>query len=120
MSIIGKWSVLDSNSTSGFISFDKDGYALIKEDDGPVIGGREFILEGRKGQISYSVNYDKKPIEIDLIITELDSNRELRMLCIAEFIDQDTLLFTYSFDIAARPLDFDSHEVLTLKRTKLD
>ncbi|MCB4798684.1 hypothetical protein [Neotamlana laminarinivorans] len=64
---IGKWIGKDKNDI-GYLNFDDEGYANF-EIHGRIIGGKEFIQNGKKGSMTYEINSTKKPIEVDLIVT---------------------------------------------------
>ncbi|WP_417785168.1 hypothetical protein [Tenacibaculum sp.] len=75
INLIGKWAGEDKGQI-GFIPFDKEGYVTF-EIDGLVIGGKEFVMKGgEKGKMTYELNLEKKPIEIDLTLTKLESNEQ--------------------------------------------
>lgn len=111
----GKWTGEDKGEI-GFIIFDSEGYAAF-ETDGQVIGGKEFMMNGEKGKMTYSINMDAKPIEIDLTVTRISSGDERIIRCIAQFIDQDSMLFALAFD-ADRPKNFDDDSFIKLQRVK--
>jgi hypothetical protein len=112
---VGKWTG-DDNKEVGFITFDKEGYASF-EVKGQVLGGKEFEMNGQKGKMTYEINTKTNPIQVDFIITKLDTGEEKRMLCIAEFIDKNTMNFALNFD-NIRPKDFQSKNAIVLTREK--
>ena len=112
---IGKWTG-DDNKEVGYITFDKEGYASF-EMQGQVLGGKEFDINGKKGKMTYVINTKTNPIQVDFIITNLDTGEEKRMLCIAEFIDKNTMNFALNFE-NIRPKDFLSKNAIVLTREK--
>lgn len=40
------------------------------------MGGRDFVLNGKKGERNYSINLDTHPIAIDFTVTKLDSGEQ--------------------------------------------
>jgi len=112
---LGRWTGEDKGNI-GFINFDKEGYASF-EIQGQVIGGKEFLLEGKKGSMTYKVNMDTDPIEIDFTITKLETKEERKLLAIVKAIDKDSILIAMNFG-GARPTNFDSDNAMTLKRVK--
>ena len=58
-------------------------------------GGNQGIskasMNGKKGKMTYEINSKTDPIQIDLIVTKLETGEEHRLLCIAKFIDSDTM-----------------------------
>lgn len=111
---IGKWKGEDKNEI-GYIIFDDEGYAAF-EINGQTIGGKEFFMNGKKGKMTYTINYDTNPIEVDFTMTKIESGESKKMLGIAEFTDEDTLKFNINFD-AARPTEFDNDSII-LTRVK--
>ena len=113
--LIGKWTGEEKGDVL-FLTFDVEGYALI-ERKGIVIGGKEFELNGKKGKMTYEINSNKNPMEIDMIITKLETNEEKRILCIAEFIDEDHIVFAMKFE-EKRPSDFNNENTINLTRVE--
>ena len=111
---LGKWNG-DDKSEIGYITFDNEGYATF-EIQGQIIGGKEFTMNGKKGKMSYSINFNTTPIEVDFIVTKLASKESKKILGIAEFLDNDTMRFAMDFN-AKRPTEFGDHTIL-LERVK--
>ncbi|WP_458627544.1 hypothetical protein [Winogradskyella sp. PC D3.3] len=111
---LGKW-IGEDQSQIGYVMFDHEGYAAF-EIDGEVMGGKEFYMKGQKGKMTYTINYDTNPIEVDFTITKIQSGEAKKILGIAEFTDKDVLIFDMSFD-AERPTEFSDNSI-TLKRVK--
>jgi len=112
---LGRWTGEDKGNI-GFINFDKEGYASF-EIQGQVIGGKEFLLEGKKGSMTYKVNMDTDPIEIDFTITKLETKEQKSLLAIVKFEDNNNMRIAIDFN-AARPTDFDGENAMTLKRVE--
>jgi len=111
---VGKW-IGEDQSQIGYVMFDHEGYAAF-EIDGEVMGGKEFYMKGQKGKMTYTINYDTNPIEVDFTITKIQSGEAKKILGIAEFTDKDVIIFDMSFD-AERPTEFSDNSI-TLKRVK--
>ena len=111
---IGKW-VGDDQYEIGYINFDDEGYAYF-EIEGQIIGGKEFVFDGKKGRMTYEINSNVDPIEIDLIITKLESGEQKKLFCIASFIDDDSMKFAIDFE--TRPDGFNSENSIIFKRQK--
>ncbi|MFK7834477.1 MAG: hypothetical protein AB8B52_14475 [Winogradskyella sp.] len=111
---IGKWAGEDQGQL-GYIMFDDDGYAAF-EIQGQVMGGKEFTMNGEKGKMNYTINFETTPMEIDFTMTKIESGESKKILGIAEFKDMNTIKFDISFgDI--RPSDFGDNSI-TLKRVE--
>ena len=113
--IVGKW-VGEENGDVGYFLFDKEGYATL-EAQGQVLGGKEFMMRGQKCSMTYTVNYDATPMEIDFTVTLLETKDERKMLFIAEAIDNDTLKLASSFN-DVRPTEFTETNSIMLTRLK--
>lgn len=111
---VGKW-IGDDQGEVGYIVFDNEGYAAF-EVNGQVMGGKEFYMKGQKGKMTYTINYEASPIEVDFTLTKVQSGESKKILGIAEFTDKDIMNFNISFD-AERPSEFDENSI-TLKRVK--
>jgi hypothetical protein len=113
--IVGKWKGVEGQETGYFI-FDEEGYAYF-EMKGLNIGGKEFEMNGKKGSMSYEIDYSKSPMEIDFIVTLFDENNTQRLLCIAKKIDNDKILFSIGFN-GERPTDFLDDNEMIINRIK--
>ena len=112
---IGKWAGEDGQEI-GYLSFDAEGYAYF-EIQGQIMGGKEFVQDGQKGSMTYEINDETNPIQVDLILTLLDSGEQNKLLCIANFIDNDTMEFALGFQ-GIRPIEFDEENSIILRREK--
>ena len=111
---IGKWTGEDQGEI-GFIIFDDEGYAAF-EVEGQILGGKEFFMNGKKGKMTYTINYEMNPIEVDFTMTKIESGESKIILGIAEFTDKNTMTFDMTFD-TERPSEFGDNSI-TLKRVK--
>ena len=112
--IVGRWSGEDQNEI-GSIIFEEDGYAAF-EIQGQILGGKEFYMSGEKGKMTYSINYETTPIEVDFTLTKVESGESKQILAILEFENDNTLNFNLSFD-GPRPSEFDDNSIV-LTRSK--
>lgn len=102
---IGLWKGTDQGQI-GFLSLKENGYALFYLNNDS-IGGEKFTENGIDAKMTYTIDYDSKPIKIDFIVARLDNNEELgRMLCIIEFIGESKMKIRLNFDNSPRPIDF--------------
>lgn len=112
---IGKW-IGEDKKEIGSLNFDSEGYAYF-EVQGQIMGGKEFVQNGKKGSMTYKINSETNPIQVDLIVTMLESKEQKKLLCIANFIDNDTMEFAINFE-ENRPTEFDSENSIILRREK--
>lgn len=112
--IIGKWKS-DQIKEIEFFTFDAEGYASF-ESQGQTLGGKEFSIDGEKGKMTYSINIETTPIEIDYTVTKLQSGESKKILGILEFIDTNSIKIDLKFD-EERPTNF-SEESFLIQRVK--
>lgn len=112
---IGKW-IGEDKKDIGYLNFDSEGYAYF-EIQGQIMGGKEFVMNGKKGKMTYEINSETNPIQIDFIVTVLESGEQKSLLCIANFIDNDTMEFAINFE-EKRPTEFNSENSIIFKREK--
>lgn len=111
--LVGKWVGTDKGII-GSVLFDAEGYATF-ETEGQVMGGKEFVVNGKKGKMTYQVNSAANPMEVDFTITKIDTGESKSLLGIVKFIDANTLVLAIAFD-QGRPIDFNSTNSIQLKR----
>lgn len=73
-----------------------------------------FVIAGQSQKMTYKIDYNKKPIWLDLIIKD-DTNESL-MKGVVEFIDNNTIKWQSMSDIRVFLPDDDWSETITLKR----
>lgn len=66
--------------------------------------------------MTYSINKETKPIQIDFTLTKLESGEQKTLLAIAQFIEEDVINFALPFE-DIRPSSFDEKSVI-LTRVK--
>lgn len=113
--LFGKWKGEDQGEI-GYINFDPEGYAHF-EIGGQILGGKEFEYDGKTGSMTYEVNDAVEPIQIDLILTIVETAEINTLLCIAEFVDENTMKFAINFE-NQRPTEFTEENSLVFKRQK--
>lgn len=112
---IGKW-IGEDKKDIGYLYFDSEGFAYF-EIQGEKMGGKEFVKNGKKGSMTYEINNEAKPTQVDLIVTIFATKEQKKLLCISNFIDDDTMEFAIGFE-GIRPTEFDSGNSLIFKRQK--
>lgn len=71
LNFVGSWTLTDYFNTKNDFILSEDNYITITI-NGETIDGKNFIIKGgekngEKGELKYSINSNKIPIEIDLI-----------------------------------------------------
>lgn len=114
--LVGKWKGVDEKDKIGFMTFDTEGFVSI-EVDGEILGGKESDMNGEKVSMTYSINLDTDPVEIDFTMTKLSTKEQRSMLFIAEFQDEDNIKLASNFN-AERPTEFNIDNSIVLTRMK--
>ena len=89
-SIVGKWE-WDAYSSSGSFIFRENGEVII-ESEGEVLGGNEFIRKDREFNLEYKVDYEKTPMTLDLIFTDLKTKNQLIKPGIMDIVDNNIII----------------------------
>lgn len=113
-SIVGRWKAEDATKEIGYIVFQEDGYAYF-EIDGMILGGKDFVHKGKKGSLSYEVDYSTTPITIDLTLTKIDENISKKVFGIAEKLEENKMNLALSFE-NKRPTDFSGSDSMVFTR----
>jgi len=95
----------------GRITFDEEEYAIFLI-EGQEIGGKECDMNGEKRTLTYVVNLDTEPIEIDFIIKKIASGEEMRLVGIGAFKDSNTM--NIAIHDKERPTNFESDDAIVL------
>ncbi|TYA74275.1 DUF2147 domain-containing protein [Seonamhaeicola marinus] len=114
-SIVGKWKGEDQKEVGYFI-FQEDGYAFM-EVRGMKLGGKDFEVKGKKGSMSYTIDYNTTPIPLDLIITLTEENESRSQKFIIEFIDNNTIKMAMGTP-DTRPTSFEDVDSLVFHRVE--
>lgn len=114
-SIVGKWKGEDEKEVGYFI-FQEDGYAFM-EVRGVKLGGKEFEVKGKKGSLSYTIDYTKSPMPLDLIITLLEANDSRSQKFIIDVIDNNTIKMAMGTP-DKRPTSFEDGDSLIFHRVE--
>lgn len=108
-SLVGSWKTIINHDEIGF-SFDTSVFASMKS-DGQTIGGEIFLMDGKKYYMKYNTNLSTKPYQLDLILFDYQTKKELRrMLAIFNFIDDSKLQICLNTEGISRPKDFKNKE----------
>ena len=114
--ITGKW--LNVSKPEEGMVFEKDGFLYIFEDNN-MKGGENIEMEGQLCQLKYEINYDKKPIWLDLVTIDKATNKEAkRVFGIINIIDENTIEAMITKE--GRPIEIDTKnaDYIRLKRAK--
>lgn len=112
---IGRWIGNDKKDI-GYINFDSEGYVYF-EIHGKIMGGKEFVQNGEKGNMTYKINNKATPIQVDLTVTMLKSKIQKKLLCIAQFLNDDTMKFAIGFE-GKYLKEFNPENSIIFKREK--
>jgi uncharacterized protein (TIGR03067 family) len=115
--LVGSWKTIINNDEIGF-SFDSLGYATMKG-EGETIGGEMFLMDGKRYYMKYSTNLSAKPYQLDMILFDYKTKKEIRrMLAIYSFTNDNKLQICLNTEDTIRPKDFKNKEAC-FKLTKV-
>lgn len=121
LNLIGSWILNDYWQNQSDFILSSDNYVSMSV-NGECIDGKNFIVrggknDGQKGELKYSINYQKNPIEIDFIAIK-DNEEKGRILGAIKPLNENEFIITMSFD-GKRDTDFTQQNVekiITAKR----
>jgi hypothetical protein len=119
--IVGDWNWTDYWENKSDFILSSDNYVSMSI-NGEFIDGKKFVVRGGKnngqiGELKYSINYEKTPIEMDLIAIK-DNEEKGRILCSIKLLNVNEFLMTMSFD-GNRDTNFttdNSEKIVIVKR----
>lgn len=114
--IVGKWKGEDKGDI-GHLILEKEGYATFTS-NGEKMGGKEFIMKGKKAQMTYVLNKETQPMEIDFVITLLESGDTESLFGIIQFENKDKIRLGIGFGGTERPKAFDDKNSIYFERVK--
>lgn len=121
LNLVGSWNITDYLGNKSVFILSEDNYVSMTI-NGEFIDGKNFIIrggknDGQKGEVKYIINYEKTPIELDLIA--LKENKEMgRILGAIKIISENEFLMILSFN-GERNSDFsenNNEQIMTVKR----
>lgn len=112
---VGKWKGVDKNKT-GYITLEQDGTASISIGD-KVLGGKNYVINGKKAYIIYKIEGTTKPINLDFIMYLDGIEKTKRLLFILEIIDADSFKIASDFN-AERPTGFAENNTMVMTRVQ--
>ena len=65
--IVGKWRG-DDKKEIGYIVFQADGYAYFEDSKGNKMGGKDFVENGKKANMTYKFDDSEALMKIDIIV----------------------------------------------------
>ena len=113
--IVGRWKGID-NKEIGYVVFQADGYAYFEE-NGKKMGGKNFVQNGKKANMTYKFEQTGKMMKIDIIVKIVGEKMSHSLLGIAEKIDANTFKMQLGYD-NVRPKTFDKNETIVFTRVK--
>ncbi|WP_452223602.1 hypothetical protein [Lacinutrix chionoecetis] len=112
---VGKWKGEDKGDI-GVITLEADSYATFEIND-EVFGGPEFEMDGKRMKMTYAVNTKTTPIQLDFIMTKMDSDESRTMKGIVKFEDENTMRLAIDFS-ENRATTFTEDNSILLFRSK--
>ena len=99
--LIGKWAGLDRTGKQGAFHFFDDGNIILIIDGSPVGG----VDAAGLGRLTYTADFSKDPIELDIIGLDSAENEHGAILMIIRFLTPDRIKIRTFFN-ETRPADF--------------
>jgi hypothetical protein len=104
--LIGKWEGIDRTGKLGAFQFFEDGNVILVIDGKP-LGGPETDGLSR---LRFTANYQKDPIELDIIAIDPSGAETGKILMIVRFVDSDKIKIRTHFN-DARPDNFNEETI---------
>lgn len=114
--IVGKWRGNDKKEI-GYIVFQEDGYAYFEDSKGNKMGGKDFVENGKKGNMTYKFDDSEALMKIDFIVKIVGEKHSNALLGIAQKIDNDSFKLCLSFE-NVRPKTFSKEETVVFTRVQ--
>ena len=113
---LGRWEGRNKGKI-GFLILDEEGYATIQA-NGRTIGGGEFLAGNKAAYMTFEINYDTEPHEIDFVIQDIGDDSEIgRLAGIFEYLDKNTIRLALGFD-GIRPEAFSGDKDIVFERAR--
>jgi len=78
-------------------------------------GGKDFVINGKRVSMTYQIFEETTPIQLDIILTEFESGKQKKMLCIAQFISDNKMRL--QMDVTGnRPTEFNEEKQVYFNR----
>lgn len=104
--LIGKWEGVDRTGKPGAFHFFEDGNVVLIIDGKP-LGGSD---SGGLGSLRFSADYQKDPIELDIIGVDSSGTEHGKILMIVKFVTDNKIKIRTFFN-DTRPNNFDEETI---------
>ena len=113
--IVGKWKSEDY-SGYGYFYFTESGFAGFEFEK--VKMDSIFSRNGENYNLTYKINYNSKPINLDLLIQNIKRKKGMKMLGMIKILNNNEILFARGEGNKERPLNFLGEETIKFKRVE--
>ncbi len=114
--IVGKWRG-DDKKEIGYIVFQADGYAYFEDSKGNKMGGKDFVENGKKANMTYKFDDSEALMKIDIIVKIVGEKHSNSLLGIAQKIDDDSFKLCIGYE-NVRPKTFKKEETIVFTRVQ--
>jgi hypothetical protein len=104
--LVGKWEGVDRTGKLGAFQFFEDGKVILIIDGKPLGGPDATAL----GMLKFTVDYQKDPIELDILGIDPSGTEHGKILMIVRFVSDDKIKIRTFFN-DARPENFDEETI---------
>lgn len=113
--IVGKWKSEDDSGCAYFF-FTESGFAHFEFEK--VKMDSIFTRNGKNYNLTYEIDYNSKPINLDLLLQNIETKKGMKMLGMIEIINRNEILFARGEGNKERPLNFLGEETIRFKRVE--
>lgn len=113
LNLAGNWTSIDYDKNKSDFILSEDNYVSMSV-NGEFIDGKNYIIKGgknagQKGELKYTIDYDKNPVEID-IIAIMDDTEKGRILGTIKLINANEFMMIFSYN-GKRDYDFSEYNI---------
>lgn len=113
LNLAGNWTSIDYDKNKSDFILSEDNYVSMSV-NGEFIDGKNYIIKGgknagQKGELKYTIDYDKNPVEID-IIAIMDDTEKGRILGTIKLINANEFMMIFSYN-GKRDYDFSENNI---------
>lgn len=103
--LTGTWKTKGKNTSLKVINFGSEKtFMMVMGND--TFGGKNYKDNGNAATLTYSVDFSVKPAHLNLIITEIESQKKTVAKCLLMVIKPNVIKIAFNFGEGERPKNF--------------